>query len=75
MRIILTDRYVQLNEVIRLEVNRERLRLWTPIGRFLSNLRWSKYDVSDNTVHDDDDDPGESPNALSELTPSFLIIL
>lgn len=60
MRLILADDYFQLSEVVRLEVERKQLKLWTPIGRFLSNLKWTKYDVSDNFAHDDDDDPGKS---------------
>ncbi|XP_006457385.1 hypothetical protein AGABI2DRAFT_212754 [Agaricus bisporus var. bisporus H97] len=55
-----------LNEVVRLEVDRERLRLWTPIGRFLKNLKWSKYDVSG--VHDDDDD---DPDVIQGVQPAM----
>ena len=46
----------QLDEVIRLEVERDRMRLWTPVKRLLS---WSRYDIADDIEIDEDDDPGK----------------
>ncbi|KAF9446717.1 hypothetical protein P691DRAFT_776668 [Macrolepiota fuliginosa MF-IS2] len=57
-----------LDEVIKLEVERNRVRLWTPVKRL---LHWSKYDVSEDVGNDEDDDPdiiqGVQPSTLEDL--------
>ncbi|KAF5346488.1 hypothetical protein D9756_010113 [Leucocoprinus leucothites] len=57
-----------LDEVIRLEGERDRMRLWTPVKRL---LLWNKYDVAEAVENDEDDDPdviqGVQPNTLEDL--------
>ncbi|KXN81239.1 hypothetical protein AN958_05700 [Leucoagaricus sp. SymC.cos] len=57
-----------LDEVIRLEVERDKIKFWTPVKRLLT---WSKYDVAEPVVNTEDDDPdviqGVGPSTLEDL--------
>lgn len=57
-----------LDEVIALEVKRDRVCLWTPVKKFVI---WNKYDLSEQAEKDEDDDPdviqGVQPSTLEDL--------
>ena len=45
----------QLDEMIRLEKERQTLKLWTPIGRL---IRWNNWEITENVGGEGDEDPG-----------------
>ena len=50
-----TDERHQLDEMIRLEKERQTLRLWTPIGRL---IRWNNWEITEDVEGEADEDPG-----------------
>ncbi|KAG6842832.1 hypothetical protein H0H93_003275, partial [Arthromyces matolae] len=48
-----------LDEMIRLEKERNTQRLWTPVERL---FRWNNWQLSDTVRNGDDEDPGPTTN-------------
>ncbi|KII83920.1 hypothetical protein PLICRDRAFT_179954 [Plicaturopsis crispa FD-325 SS-3] len=57
-----------LSEIIRLEKERKRNRIWTPVDGVGKIFSWSTWDATDNLEHDDE----ENPEIIPGMEPGWV---
>ena len=55
---MLTGAFAQLDEIVRLEQERKKAKLWFPTLPIFVLFWWSKWNGSEDMDREDDEDPG-----------------